>query len=263
MGRGADKVWMSYQEAQLAVKHRMFQGNNKVIHANSIQSLEASTYSYHLNNEKSIISFIAIRDKEKSLKTLNDLFKEILKNNATPVHVYEVCDDILTRILLYLKEIDADLPLQFEQQVLKNRESSLYEDIEQLKKWLYSVICSAIDMLNNSNNSNSNRIILEAQRFVINNYFNHISLNTIAEYLNISPQYFSELFKKETGENFIKYLTNVRMEKAKELLNEPGIKTYEVSELVSYDNPTYFNKVFKKIVGVSPQRYRNLQFKKE
>lgn len=194
---------------------------------------------------------------------VNKIFDEMLEyENLTPAHVYTVVSDILTRILLFLKESDNELSVSFEETVMRQDIWMSFDSVEQLKQWLNTVISSIITALN-ERNSNSKRMIYETKKFVANNYFKNISLNTIADFLNISPQYFSELFKKETGENFIKYLTNVRIEKAKELMRAPDIKSYEIAELVGYDNPTYFNKVFKKIVGVSPQKYRNLHFKKE
>jgi len=74
--------------------------------------------------------------------------------------------------------------------------------------------------------------------------------------VNMSPCYFSVMFKKETGQNFINYLTNIRIEKAKELLRSTNLKSYEIAYQVGYDNPTYFSTVFKKLTGMTPLDYK-------
>ncbi|HHX11805.1 MAG TPA: helix-turn-helix transcriptional regulator, partial [Clostridiales bacterium] len=83
-----------------------------------------------------------------------------------------------------------------------------------------------------------------------------ISVDALSQYLNVSGTYFSTLFKKEKGINFINYLTNVRMEKALHLLNTTEEKTYNIAEKVGYTEPNYFSYVFKKHYGVSPSNYR-------
>ena len=68
--------------------------------------------------------------------------------------------------------------------------------------------------------------------------------------------YFSKMFKESTGENFIEYLTNVRIEKAKELLNNTDYSMKEIGIMVGYADPNYFSRTFKKNVGVTPTEYR-------
>jgi two-component system, response regulator YesN len=72
----------------------------------------------------------------------------------------------------------------------------------------------------------------------------------------MSACYFSVIFKKETGITYINYLTNIRVEKAKDLLLNSDLKVYEVAYEVGYDNPTYFSTLFKKLTGISPFDYK-------
>lgn len=83
-----------------------------------------------------------------------------------------------------------------------------------------------------------------------------ISLNSIAERLYITPSYLSALFKNEMGITFSDYLTEYRIEKAKELLKDVKIKIYEVAEAVGYTDQHYFSKVFKNITSFTPKEYR-------
>ena len=74
--------------------------------------------------------------------------------------------------------------------------------------------------------------------------------------VDISPYYFSKVFKDETGENFIEYLTTIRIEKAKELLRGSNLSMKEICSAVGYSDPNYFSRTFKKNVGVTPTEYK-------
>lgn len=75
--------------------------------------------------------------------------------------------------------------------------------------------------------------------------------------MNISPYYFSKLFKEEAGENFIEYLTKVRIAHAKELLRNPALSIKEICILSGYSDPNYFSRIFKKQEGLTPSEYRD------
>ncbi|MBF9014606.1 helix-turn-helix domain-containing protein [Oceanispirochaeta sp. M2] len=98
-------------------------------------------------------------------------------------------------------------------------------------------------------------IIHRVQRYVEENYQRDLTLSEIAETVFLSPVYFCRLFKELTGLNFLTYLTNHRMEKAKELLVTNQYKIGEVGQLVGYNNTKYFTRVFKKHCGVTPSDY--------
>ncbi len=115
-------------------------------------------------------------------------------------------------------------------------------------------------------------IIEKAKDYIENYYYQNITLNLLAETLYIHPNYFSRLFKEKTGENFSKYLLNVRLEVAKKLLQNNNLKTYlsspfffvgscffffQIAEMVGYGSKKYFVKVFKEATGLTPKGYRD------
>ncbi len=87
-------------------------------------------------------------------------------------------------------------------------------------------------------------------------YSEEISLQSVAGQINVHPSYLSRVFKQEKGENFVAYLTRIRMERAKSYLESRSYKVYEIADKVGYHNYTYFSKLFKKVVGVTPEEYR-------
>ena len=87
-------------------------------------------------------------------------------------------------------------------------------------------------------------------------YDKNITLDEITKEVAVSKNYFCYLFKKEMGMSLWSYLTQVRLDKAKELLKNTDMKTYEIAFKVGYDNPSYFSKIFKKIENMTPNEYR-------
>ncbi|MCR5793461.1 MAG: response regulator [Lachnospiraceae bacterium] len=91
-----------------------------------------------------------------------------------------------------------------------------------------------------------------------------LSLIDAAEYVNLSPQHLSRIFKKEIGITFVDYLTRLRIKKAIDLFEQDDLKMYEIAERVGYSTQHYFSSVFKKMMGISPAEYRrNIKSKKK
>ena len=106
-----------------------------------------------------------------------------------------------------------------------------------------------------SNIDYSNHIVQVTKEYLENHYAEDISLEDIAEQVNISPQYFSKLIKKTTGFNFIDWLSMLRVKKAKELLTNSNLTVKEVCFMVGYKDPNYFSRIFKKRIGITPSEY--------
>ena len=100
--------------------------------------------------------------------------------------------------------------------------------------------------------------VIEKSRSYIGEHYpdRSISLNSVAEYVGLSPNHFSAIFSKETGETFIGHLTATRLRNARELLRSTSAKSSEIAFMVGYNDPHYFSYVFKKNVGLSPSEYR-------
>ena len=93
--------------------------------------------------------------------------------------------------------------------------------------------------------------------FIRNNYARQICLEDIAEYAGVSRVYLSQIFKKETGKNISDYLVEYRLGKAKELLLNSNLKIYTIAELCGFGSAQYFNKIFKKMNGISPYQLKD------
>ncbi|MGO4546673.1 helix-turn-helix domain-containing protein [Paenibacillus sp. 2TAB23] len=107
--------------------------------------------------------------------------------------------------------------------------------------------------------SSRNQIMQKAEHYIREHYSEPITVQTIADHVYVSPEWLSTLFKKNVGMTFLDYVTHLRMEKAKLLLQDVSMKIYQISSEVGYRDTVYFSKLFKKNFGCTPREYRNMK----
>ena len=100
-------------------------------------------------------------------------------------------------------------------------------------------------------------VISKAKKYIKKCYSEDISLETVAAYVNLNPTYFSRIFSRQTGQTFIDYLTDVRIEVAKNLLKNTDMRVQEISEEIGYNNAYYFSRLFKKHTNITPLDFRS------
>lgn len=125
-----------------------------------------------------------------------------------------------------------------------------------LKKWFMDKMRGAASTVVKSDEDHTNDLIRQAKEYIDNHFHRDMSLDDISRELNISPYYFSKLFKEKTGENFVEYVTGRRMDKAKQLLKNSDKSIKEICIEAGYSDPNYFSRIFKKYQGVSPTEYK-------
>jgi two-component system, response regulator YesN len=100
--------------------------------------------------------------------------------------------------------------------------------------------------------------IHQIKQYIFEHSHEDISLDALGRKVDLSPIYISKMFKEKLGINYIDFLTECRIEKAKKLLSDPEKSLKEITFEIGYHEPNYFSKVFKKMCGVSPKEYRNI-----
>ena len=136
------------------------------------------------------------------------------------------------------------------------RELQSCTDIENLKKWFLDKTREICTKLENSKEKEAGSIIDRAKEYINENFRRDISLDDVSREVDISPYYFSKLFKQETGKNFIEYLTEIRLKNARELLQDSRLSIKEICAQSGYSDPNYFSRIFKKYEGVTPSEFR-------
>jgi len=138
------------------------------------------------------------------------------------------------------------------------------ESVEMTKAYLIEEFTAALQARDRASNDRYGSVIRDAKEYIRANFSqSDLSLNRIAVHIGVSPSYFSSIFKQETGQSFVEYLTQVRMERACELLKCTSYRTSEIGEQVGYNDSHYFSAAFKKAMGQSPKEYKASQTRQE
>ena len=99
-------------------------------------------------------------------------------------------------------------------------------------------------------------LITRIKRLIHKEYKSDISLVDVASEVNLAPAYVSHIFKKETGQGIVEYITELKMKKAKQLLEDKSLKIVQIAKSCGYENQSYFNRLFKSFYGMTPKQYR-------
>ncbi len=128
---------------------------------------------------------------------------------------------------------------------------------EELLRYLEKMFHTVLEEREKLQSSRYSQQIEKAQSYIREHAQEYgLSLNAVAEQVNMSPNYFSSVFSQEVGKTFIEFLTETRMEKAKALLLSTSMRSSDIAPEIGYQDPHYFGFLFKKIVGCSPKEYR-------
>lgn len=125
------------------------------------------------------------------------------------------------------------------------------------RQYLCGLFHLCIELRNETEERGYQELLEKGKEYIERHYGDgKLSLNKVAAYVNVSPNYFSRLFKQQEHRTFVEYLTEIRMRRAKEMLRCTGLKTTEISRRLGYKDPHYFYALFKKNVGCTPGDYR-------
>ncbi len=251
--RKPEELCLSYALAQKGIQCRYLLGGNLLM------DMEEQKTNKNLSIQEDLRDFataIKIGDREEVERCLQKMENEIKgalvdKSRACIYlqQIIRVAGNVCERVAADVDSIAG----QREELLHRVTEQKTFQQaMELVRKYTYSVY----NELQTVNCSNGKRQAAMAIDYIQNNYMNpDLSLNSICSYLNISTSHFSTIFKDMTGETFVEVLTRVRMEKAKELLENTTLKNYEIAEKVGFSDPHYFGISFKKMTGRTPTEY--------
>ncbi len=216
---------------------------------------EGKTYPFE--TERELLNSVASGNKQSAQKHLNEIFGYVFFSSGgklltVKARIYELL--VLISRAAIESGANSQSTLNLTQDYL-NTIATLTTP-EALCTWLTTVMNKLIDNVFNYSDVKHVDIISKADMFLRENFTNKIGLLDAAAAVNLSPAYFSRIFKSEKGEPFSKHLNRLRVEKSKKLLLNSNIKMADIAQSVGFEDQSYFTKVFKNIVGVSPLRYK-------
>ncbi|MFA9466352.1 MAG: response regulator [Velocimicrobium sp.] len=242
----------SYEESKKALRI----GKGSVVQVQDLMLGCDYEKDYPVELEEKLFLYVRNGNVERNRENVNQFFDWMVQNYA------EHPQDIKTKVLEFVMSAEREAFLQGGIRYgLLYRKDYLdtvlaCSSYEELRQWFVRKVLEATKNVTEKKREKNNTVVGRAKEYLKQNYTRDLSLEEVAKYVDISPYYFSKLFKEEEGENFIDYLTSLRIDKAKELLERTEESIKEVCCEVGYSDPNYFSRIFKKVVGNTPTEYR-------
>ena len=243
----------AYQQAQNALLYTYYSDSGICLYNNIIYN-DLLIPGILGSKEQELINAVRYADKNKIMTTLNNIFLIVSENEKpNPNRLKESFINICIRVLYILhREQDIkDYQVIISSIIKKIVDSEHYSILQKtiIELWMLLNEISKENVVNDD-------IITRSICFVNENFAEDLTMEDVAKRFHFTPSYYSVCFKKRTGFNFSRYITNLRIEKACHLLVKTNNKIKEISTTVGYQDPAYFGKVFKEKVGCSPDQYR-------
>ena len=130
--------------------------------------------------------------------------------------------------------------------------------IDEIRQQVRAILLAALAFRDIQVNSQHTSVIQQARTYIDSHFDDSsLSLPEVANHANFSPSHFCTVFSQETGQSFKEYLTEIRIQRAQELLRTTALKSFEIADQIGYGDPHYFSYVFRKHTGVSPTAFRS------
>ncbi|QJW48518.1 response regulator [bacterium BFN5] len=247
----------SYVEAVNAQRQRFYLGDNQIIHVEDIPHLSEQPFHYPFQNERMVLDRVRCGDRKQAKEALGKLLDEIFAKSGS----IETIKASVLELLIVLSRSAIEGGASLAQLTLLNFDhiGKLMQcsTKDQVFRWMMESLDSFLDnMLENRSGLNT-RVINKACEFIVKNCHRNISLEEVAQFVHLSPFYFSRLFKQDKGCNFVDFLTKARVDKAKLMLQSLDYTIVRVAAEAGYHDASYFCRVFRQEVGMTPNQYRN------
>ncbi len=271
IGRNVHRVrdlQQSYLDANSAFSLRYFECKDQFLSYHDVSNMKAQIGNLinvsELNLEKldrNLLEDFLKRGTIHDVDEFVDSYFEGFGSNAMSSTLFRhyIIMDGYSAIMKFLKA------LNYPKEKIDNSLKSMKSVTEQLsrledcREFYKSILKEAIDLRNRNSQKRYAVLIEQAKEYMYSKFaMSDLTLDKVASRVNVSPNYFSSLFNQETGMTFIEYLTDIRMEKAKEYLRCSGKRITEIGYLVGYLDSHYFSYIFKKTQNCTPSEYRLL-----
>lgn len=257
---GLLNIYSSYETALFAIEERLVKGSGRIIcgaeisEENSLLRSEA-IYTFFQNMEKSLSAL----DAESMTKHLMNLKETIVSEDQLTGHgLIHLMKEIVNHYAVIMMRNRFVLPEEEEERNEHLQKMELAQNLEELFQLMDAWIIMSISKLLQHRSETFSGPIREVRAYLEEHYMRSVTLDDVSTLTGFSTTYFSTMIKKETGKSFLEHLTEIRMNKAKELLKEKDLRIVDVCEMVGYSDVKYFTKSFIRHTGLKPNEYRKI-----
>lgn len=257
----------SFREAERALAARFTMELNRIIsvedirmaqNVDTLDDIEITSFG-EIEKTRTMLEKFLNNGAEDEIDEFVDVYiNELPEENLKSVLMrqYIIMDTYIVMMSFCEKIEGIEGEMQAQSEELKNSMKTI-QTLEEIKNYIRMLLKKIIGVRDTISGRRYSDIIEIAKDQIRKTYMSdEISLNTIAAEVGMSPSYFSSIFSKEMGKTFVEYLTEIRMDRAKELLMCSSMKTSEIGYEVGYKDPHYFSYIFKKTQNCTPKEFR-------
>ncbi|MDD6484758.1 MAG: response regulator [Clostridiales bacterium] len=253
---GVEELATAYKEAQRALSHKSFLGNNSIIDFITVPKTMNSALVFPIDDIEKILEAAKENDHEKAKKILDSFFGKVKKDSS--IDIESLKDVILETSIMILRHRFRnveEINQIYNRKLVPSNEIKRLETVDDIEHWTRELVDNIFEK---PERNDKNVYVFKIKEYIKHEYNRPITVEDVASNLNISSYYLMHIFKEEMGITFNQYLTQVRISKAKEMLKSGQYKVYEVAEATGYKDASYFSYIFKKMTGVSPKKAMTL-----
>lgn len=218
---------------------------------------KAPAAPYPLETEEAFLTAVRQANRETANQLLNELLGYIFfSTGGNFSQMKTMLYDLLVLLCRSAIHAGADQEKTMAETHRYYLEITQIQDFDRLCQWMTRVVNTTMDSIFDFGDVRHANIIHRSVQYIHANYAQHLTLESVAQEVHLSPTYFGRIFKEGTGESFSAYLTRVRIQRSKELLHYENIRLTDIALLVGFEDQSYFSRVFKRMEGISPRRYR-------
>jgi len=212
---------------------------------------------YPIEREHELLNAISRGDKADSQRLLNDILGHIFfASGRNPAIIRARVLELVVLISRAALDGGADVERIFDLGFTYLNQIQKMRSVDDIALWLSRVMNRFSDLVFNLTDVKHADVMMKAMRYINARFDKPITLDEVAEAVSLSPTYFSKIWNEEMKCRFTAYLNKLRIERARVLLLTTDTPLVEIAGLMGYEDQSYFNKVFKKMVGQSPGRFR-------
>ncbi len=249
---GIQEIPQIYLQCIEKLKRKILPGQSPVLYEKDMDTPDLIFSEFVYQSVSRLKKFMENRDLHNVTRTLEKIFDGRNEKKFSVALLESIVLEIHNAIKRSVIKLDVQISGFSVNDLFQPEYLLKFNNLDELKQDLSSLLHEFIGL----SHMEEGTLISRIRQYMLEHYAENLSLSKIAQEHYLNPSYLSQLFKSKTGENISRFLEDIRIEKARELLSGLSVSVVDVAFMVGYNDARYFSKVFKKNTGMLPSAYQ-------
>ena len=252
---GIENLSIAHKRALDALKYNFREGDNQILYIEDIEPIRNSI-EFKTKLEEDYITAVKTGDVITVKELLQNMFNSFQANHDPIETIQQICLEFIVKLSLIMIQFNLNTNELFDKTKMLFSIKQ-HQTLDELHKFLLDITLDTMSKINIILENKHKNLVRQVTEFLSENFKSDVTLTALAKKLYVSQGYLSTIFTKEVGISFKKYLTNLRIDRAKYLLANTDLSIGEIAKEVGYNTQAYFSKQFNSITNMLPSTYRN------